>query len=125
MFYDRFTELCKLRGVSRSHVMIDIGLNKSNATFWKRGSVPKGDTLQKLADYFGVTVGYLLGMEDEPAPPIGANARQLPASVQRVLSSMLQMNAEGQERVAEYADDLVQSGKYIKTRSSGLDKKQA
>ena len=29
----------------------------------KRGSIPKGDTLQKLAAYFGVSVDYLLGEE--------------------------------------------------------------
>jgi len=45
-----------------------IGLNKSNATFWKRGSIPKGDTLQKLADYFGVSVDYLLGKAETPVP---------------------------------------------------------
>lgn len=61
MFYDRFVGLCKERGVSPSAVMVSIGLNKSNATFWKKGSIPKGSTLQKLADYFGVSVDYLLG----------------------------------------------------------------
>lgn len=61
MFYDRFMGLCKERGVSPSAVMVSIGLNKSNATFWKKGSIPKGDTLRKLADYFGVSVDYLLG----------------------------------------------------------------
>ena len=66
MFYDRFIGLCKARGVSPSAVMVSIGLNKSNATFWKKGSIPKGDTLQKLADYFGVSVDYLLGTEKEP-----------------------------------------------------------
>ena len=61
VFYDRFVGLCKERGVSPSAVMVSIGLNKSNATFWKKGSIPKGSTLQKLADYFGVSVDYLLG----------------------------------------------------------------
>lgn len=61
VFYDRFVGLCKERGVSPSAVMVSIGLNKSNATFWKNGSIPKGDTLQKLSDYFGVSVDYLLG----------------------------------------------------------------
>ncbi len=69
MFYDQFVKLCKERGVSPSAVMVSIGLNKSNATFWKKGSIPKGDTLQKLADYFGVSTDYLLGKEQEQ--PIG------------------------------------------------------
>lgn len=65
VFYDRFIELCKERGVSPSAVMVAIGLNKSNATFWKKGSIPKGDTLRKLADYFGVSIDYLLNLTNE------------------------------------------------------------
>lgn len=64
-FYDRFIELCKERQVSPSFVMKEIGLNKSNATFWKKGSIPKGKTLQKLSDYFGVSVDCLLGVSNE------------------------------------------------------------
>ena len=67
MFYDIFIKLCKERSVSASFVMKEIGLNKSNATFWKRGSIPKGDTLQKLAQYFNVSVDYLLGKSAEKA----------------------------------------------------------
>ncbi len=67
MFYDQFVKLCKARGVSPSAVMVSIGLNKSNATFWKKGSIPKGETLQKLAEYFGVSVDYLLGASDSAA----------------------------------------------------------
>ncbi len=50
--------------------MVSIGLNKSNATFWKKGSIPKGETLQKLADYFGVSVDYLLEKTDFPRPDV-------------------------------------------------------
>lgn len=65
MFYDRFANLCAQKGVSASFVVQQIGLNKSSATYWKNGAIPKGDTLQKLADYFGVSVDYLLGKEPE------------------------------------------------------------
>jgi len=62
-FFDRVLELCKKNGTSPSAVAREIGLNNSSATYWKRGSIPKGDTLQKLAAYFGVSVDYLLGEE--------------------------------------------------------------
>ena len=64
MFFDRVSELCKKRGTSPSAVAREIGLNNSSATYWKRGSIPKGDTLQKLADFFGVSIDYLLGKDD-------------------------------------------------------------
>lgn len=60
MFYDRFVELCKARGISPAAVTREIGLNNSSPTAWKRGAIPNSKTLQKLADYFGVSVDYLL-----------------------------------------------------------------
>ena len=65
-FFDRISALCKERGTSPSAVAREIGLNNSSATYWKRGSIPKGDTLQKLAIYFGVTTDYLLGNVSDP-----------------------------------------------------------
>ena len=44
----------------------EIGLNNSSTSYWKKGSIPKGETLSKLAAYFGVPVGYLLGGEGVP-----------------------------------------------------------
>ena len=60
MFYDNFINLCTQKDVTPSAVMRAIGLNKSSATYWKKGSIPSSETLQKLADYFGVSVDYLL-----------------------------------------------------------------
>lgn len=65
MFYDTFKGLCEQKGVTPSAVMRAIGLNKSSATYWKKGSIPSGDTLQKLADYFGVSIDSLVGFTDE------------------------------------------------------------
>ena len=33
--------------------------------YWKNGNVPKQDTLIKIANYFGVSVDYLLGNETD------------------------------------------------------------
>lgn len=50
----------------------DLGLSKSLMTDLKMGR-KKGvsaETAQKLASYFGVSVGYLLGEETEKAPTV-------------------------------------------------------
>lgn len=59
-FYSRFAMLCKDRGVSPSAAVEAIGLNKANASFWKRGSLPSSKNLQKLSEFFNVPVGFLL-----------------------------------------------------------------
>lgn len=69
VFYDLFCELCKLKGVSVTKATVEIGLSRTIGTKWKRtGATPNGETLNKIADYFGVSVDYLLGQETEKAP---------------------------------------------------------
>lgn len=67
MFFERVTELCQKKGISLSTAAKEIGLSNSAITYWKRGAVPKASTVQKLADYFGVTVDYLLGNTESPS----------------------------------------------------------
>ena len=66
MFYDKFAQLCKRRGVSMSAAAIEAGVSKSLVTKWKTNKVdvPSPDVLKKLSAYFGMPVSELLG-EDE------------------------------------------------------------
>lgn len=67
-FYEIFESLCKERGVSPTRAARDNGLKQQSVSSWKkRGSTPKAETVQKLADYFGVSVDYLLGQNCPPA----------------------------------------------------------
>ena len=69
--YDRIQALCKSKGVSGSRMCLDIGLSKSTLSDIKGGR-KKGvstATAQKIANYFGVSVGYLLGEEDKKEQP--------------------------------------------------------
>lgn len=69
MFYDLFCELCKQKGISVTKATVEIGLSRTIGTKWKRtGATPNGETLNKIADYFGVTTDYLLTGETEKAP---------------------------------------------------------
>lgn len=75
MFYDRFCELCKKAEVTPANVADAIGVNKSTVYMWKKqGTTPKYETSKKLADYFGVTTDYLLGLSDEPNVRIATQA---------------------------------------------------
>ena len=68
MFYDVYSELCKSKGVTVSKAAENIGLNRAAVAKWKKGAVPVGVTLQKFADYFGVTTDYLLTGEQKEKP---------------------------------------------------------
>lgn len=77
MFYDIYTDLCQQKGVSKTKAALEIGLSNATPTKWKNtGATPEGATLQKIADYFGVSVGYLLGTEDKKTPTAKAEGVQ-------------------------------------------------
>lgn len=68
MVYDKFCDLCSQKGVSPSKAAMDAGFSKSLISKWKSKQeiVPSSEVLQKIADYFGVSVDYLLGKEKQP-----------------------------------------------------------
>lgn len=69
MFYNNYIRFCAKVGKSPSAVAEEIGLYKSTVTNWKnRGTKPTDATLQRVADYFGVTVEELLEENRKPAP---------------------------------------------------------
>lgn len=69
MFYDVFTSLCEKKGVSPNKALTDCKISRTSTAKWREGATPRGVTLQKLADYFGVTTDYLLtGKETKKSP---------------------------------------------------------
>ena len=59
--YEIFVKLLEKYGVTAYKVSKATGIGGSTFTDWKNGrSVPKQDKLQKIADYFGVTIDYLM-----------------------------------------------------------------
>jgi len=65
--YEIFARLLEERGLKAADVCRGTGLPSSLFSEWKRGkSTPKPDKLQKIADFFGVPLSYLLnGSMDE------------------------------------------------------------
>ena len=60
--YEIFAQLCKQHGVTPYKVSKETGVSQPTLSEWKKGTyTPKQDKLQKIADYFGVTLDYLMG----------------------------------------------------------------
>ena len=65
MFIERLNNLLNEKKVTKNKFLSDIGLNKSSLINWsQRGTIPSGEILLKIANYFDVSVDYLLGKTD-------------------------------------------------------------
>ncbi len=65
MFWKNFIDLCNKKNVKPNPVAHELGISSGSITAWKNGRVPTSTTLQKLADYFGVSTEYLLSDNEE------------------------------------------------------------
>lgn len=68
--YEIFERLLKEKNVKVADVTRATGIASSTFTDWKKGRyTPKQDKLQKIADYFGVTIDYLMNGEEKEWTP--------------------------------------------------------
>ena len=106
------------KGISRKELaeMLDIPYTTLR-NYETEQREPGHKFLIKAANLLSITVDELIGnvsVKEKNAPSQKDEA---------LLTSFHQLNEEGQEKVVDYADDLVQTGKYIKNNSPELGKK--
>lgn len=64
--YEIFEQLCNRSGVTPYRVCKETGLTTATISNWKAGRyVPKQDKMQKIANYFGVSLEYLMTGKEE------------------------------------------------------------
>lgn len=66
-FSSRFKQLCKENGVTQKQALADMGMGRNSAQSWINGS-PSLETLQKIAEYFGISADDVLGVDNKKTP---------------------------------------------------------
>ena len=67
--YENYEKILKERGLTNYKVSKDTGIAQSVLSTWKtKGTTPRADKLQILAEYLGVSVDYLLGVQQNAQP---------------------------------------------------------
>ena len=65
VFAERFLELRKEKGISQAKLAKDLQVSFSVVCYWETDrSEPTAPNLVKIADYFNVSVDYLLGRKE-------------------------------------------------------------
>lgn len=70
---ERIVNLCEKKGISQSKLEKDLDIAKGSVTKWKTQE-PRHSTIEKVANYFGVSVEYIMTGEDSnPESPYYLN----------------------------------------------------
>ena len=107
MFWERLVQLCAERNTKPNPVAKELGISSGSVTNWKNGAVPHSATLKKIADYFGVSTSYLLGVADDPQKETEPTAAVDP----ELLSLIDDMTEEELEEMKRYAEFLLSKKK--------------
>jgi transcriptional regulator with XRE-family HTH domain len=98
--YSNFERLMKENGVTAYRVSKECGIAQSTLSDWKTGKGhPKADRLQKIADYFNVSIDYLLTGKDAKLRPL-----TVPIEIEKCLE-----NEDMAKRLRDYADLLLKA----------------
>ena len=108
MFYENFKKLCDERGTNPTSVALDMGISTSLTSRWKHGGKPRIETLNKIADYFGVSVSYLLGVVDNPDPiALIDPSKKEPPMLERLNEVMRDMTEEELQDLEKYVEFIL------------------
>lgn len=106
-FIDRLKELMKEKSVSKQDLTLFLHIGKNSIKYWEdKGNLPDGATLIKIADYFNVSVDYLLGKTNEKqfAPKTEQTVDEID---KEILELTADMTEEEKNSVLGYAARLV------------------
>ncbi len=128
--YNRIDEIRKRKGITWKYLNENIPgkFYRSRMTEFKNGKTTlTTEQLETIAGLLGTSLDYLLGNTDNPQPaghPASEDTGLNPQE-QRLIEIFRELNEQGQEMVADYADTMLRSGKYKKYDKFSLDTKEA
>ena len=115
MFWERLVQLCNEKNTKPNPVAASLKISSGAVTKWKNGTVPNAETVSKLADYFGVSVDYLLGKTDdrgqeEKKPSFisdetWAKMKNDPSAL-KLLEVILNMSREQRSKLEEFLEEI-------------------
>lgn len=111
MFFDNFVRLCEQKGVKPSRALTEAGVPKSAYSYWRteagagNDAKPTNQNAVKLAQYFDVTVDYLLTGEQKENPPQKPQS-EVDAAVERIKRKLESMPKEQREALMNLIEKM-------------------
>lgn len=111
MFFDNFVKLCEENGVRPSRALTEAGVPKSAYSYWRteagagNDAKPTNQNAVKLAQYFNVTVDYLLTGNQKGNPPQQPQS-EVDAAVERIRKKLESMPKEQREALMNLIEKM-------------------
>lgn len=111
MFFDNFVRLCEQKGVKPSRALTEAGVPKSAYSYWRteagagNDAKPTNQNAVKLAQYFGVTVDYLLTGNQKENPPQQPQS-EVDAALERIRRKLESMPKEQREALMNLIEKM-------------------
>ena len=111
MFFDNFVRLCEQKGVKPSRALTEAGVPKSAYSYWRteagagNDAKPTNQNAVKLAQYFDVTVDYLLTGNQKENPPQQSQS-EVDAAVERIRTKLESMPKEQREALMNLIEKM-------------------
>ena len=113
---EKIKYLRKQQGISAEEIAKQIGVSPSTIYRYENNEIAsmKINNLKAIAAILHTDASYLMGWNES----VGFDVPT--ASEQRLLDDFRQLNEEGQDKLMDYADDLVSLGRYKKHDQYGM-----
>ena len=103
MFFEYFKAICTKKNTTPTAVVRDLGLSSGKVTAWKNGSIPKIETLHKLAEFLNVPIcAFFGGMPDD-----GMSQNSMTNDESELLDIYRQLERSGKRQLIGKAYELL------------------
>jgi len=113
---NRIAELRKQKGLSQKEFAKFLKISPGNLCEWEKGRIePSVDSLNIIANYFDVSIDYLVGRTDDFGN-IKKSDVEIDKTTQELLKILSTFNERQKERVLAYAEGVLESEKEYRRR---------
>ena len=116
IFWERYSDLCNNKNTKPNPVGKVIGVASSTISQWKSGSIPNGETLIKLADYFDCSVDYLLGRTSDSKRQEKNSSFELTENEQKIVDVFKNLTSTQQGEIIGRAKVMAELNEEIYTQ---------
>ena len=107
MFWEKFQYLSEIKGMKPHAVLKELEISSGSANNWKKGTIPNGEILKKIADYFEVSIDSLLDFDENVSVRLSSKKsvlKKLNAIPQRFnsLKAVVETSDEQKLAIAKY-----------------------